>query len=246
MSVVFVTLAQRSDLASVMWSMPNPWPAYMNHDPVADVFFLRLHEVFPEHQLLALDERGAVVGKVNSLPFAWTGVDDDLPARGWDAVLERGFTDHARGTKVTAVSLLEARVVPDQLGRGLSPQLLTAARENAQRLGFSDLFGPVRPAQKSNEPRTPMADYVARLRPDGLPVDPWLRTHVRLGARIVTVCPLSMTVAGTLAQWREWTGLPFTTSGEVEVAGALSPVHVSVEQDHAVYVEPNVWVHHRL
>ena len=48
------------------------------------------------------------------------------------------------------------------------------------------------------------------------------------------------------AQWREWTGLPFTTSGEVEVAGALSPVHVSVEQDHAVYVEPNVWVHHRL
>jgi hypothetical protein len=27
---------------------------------------------------------------------------------------------------------------------------------------------------------------------------------------------------------------------------ALNPVHVSVEQDHAVYVEPNVWVHHDL
>ena len=91
-----------------------------------------------------------------------------------------------------------------------------------------------------------MADYVARLRPDGLPVDPWLRTHVRLGARIIKVCPVSMTIPGTLAQWREWTGLSFTTSGEVEVAGALSPVHVSVEQDHAVYVEPNVWVHHGL
>ena len=67
MSVVYVRLAERPDLASVMWSMPNPWPAYMNQDPVADVFFLRLHEVFPEHQLLALDERGAVVGKANSL-----------------------------------------------------------------------------------------------------------------------------------------------------------------------------------
>ena len=144
------------------------------------------------------------------------------------------------------MSLLEARVVAEHRGSGLSPQLLTAVRHNAQRLGFSHLVGPVRPTEKSNEPRTPMADYVARLRPDGLPVDPWLRTHVRLGARIVRVCPLSMTVTGTLAQWRLWTGLPFASSGEVEVAGALSPVHVSVEHDHAVYVEPNVWVHHSL
>jgi hypothetical protein len=26
----------------------------------------------------------------------------------------------------------------------------------------------------------------------------------------------------------------------------LSPVHVSVEQNHAVYIEPNLWIHHRL
>jgi hypothetical protein len=30
------------------------------------------------------------------------------------------------------------------------------------------------------------------------------------------------------------------------VPGALSPVHVSAEHDHAVYVEPNLWVHHRV
>jgi len=35
-------------------------------------------------------------------------------------------------------------------------------------------------------------------------------------------------------------------SGAVVVPGALSPIHVSREQDHAVYIEPNVWVHHRL
>jgi uncharacterized protein (AIM24 family) len=40
--------------------------------------------------------------------------------------------------------------------------------------------------------------------------------------------------------------LIFETSGAVAVAGALSPVHVSLEQNHAVYVEPNIWVHHRL
>jgi hypothetical protein len=28
------------------------------------------------------------------------------------------------------------------------------------------------------------------------------------------------------------------------VPGALSPVHVSVENDYAVYVEPNAWIVH--
>ncbi len=55
-----------------------------------------------------------------------------------------------------------------------------------------------------------------------------------------------MTVAARLADWRAWTGLPLDRTGLVDVPGALTPVHVSVEQDVAVYVEPNVWVHHDL
>jgi hypothetical protein len=45
---------------------------------------------------------------------------------------------------------------------------------------------------------------------------------------------------------KSWTGLEFERSGDAVVPGALVPIHVSLEQDHAVYVEPNVWVHHRL
>jgi hypothetical protein len=63
---------------------------------------------------------------------------------------------------------------------------------------------------------------------------------------VVAVCPLSMTVAGTLSQWRDWTGLPFDISGEVTVPGALNPVLVSIEHEHDVYIEPNVWMHHDL
>ena len=63
--------------------------------------------------------------------------------------------------------------------------------------------------------------------------------------RIVKLAPCSMIVPGTLADWRGWTGLPFDESGDVVVPGALAPVHVAAEQDHAVYVEPNVWIHHR-
>lgn len=203
-----VTLAERPDLVGAMWSMANDWPAFMRNDPVAGVFFVQLPDAFPEHQLLALDEGGSVVGKVNSVPFAWTGDDGDLPERGWDAILERAFAERGRGAAPTAVSLPEARVVREQRGAGLSYRLLHAARDNVRRLG--------------------------------------LRVHVRIGARIVKVCPLSMTVPGTLAQWREWTGLALTSSGAVDVPGALTPVHVAVEHDHAVYVEPNVWLHHRV
>ncbi|MEV8371134.1 hypothetical protein AB0P21_00245 [Kribbella sp. NPDC056861] len=41
-------------------------------------------------------------------------------------------------------------------------------------------------------------------------------------------------------------GLPFDRTGEVVVPQALVPVHCDVEHDHAVYVEPNVWVRHDL
>jgi GNAT superfamily N-acetyltransferase len=241
-----VTLAERPDLTDAMWSMPYPYAPFVGHDPVCNFFFARLPGTFAEHQLLALDEHDAIVGKVNSVPFAWAGTDHDLPARGVGAILERAFGGRDRGVPATAVSLLEARVAPAHRGEGLSYRLLEAARRNALRLGFSDLFGPVRPAAKSEEPRTPMADYAARVRGDGLPLDPWLRVHVRLGARIVKVCSLSMIVPGTLAQWREWTGLALGSSGSYDVAGALSPVHVSLEHDYGVYVEPNVWVHHPL
>ena len=36
------------------------------------------------------------------------------------------------------------------------------------------------------------------------------------------------------------------TRGLADVPGALAPVHVSVEQNHAVYVEPTLWMHHRV
>ena len=242
MTVEIHTLAERPDLIRPMWDMPNDWPEFMLHDPT--IYFGRLPDTFPEYQLVAVDG-GRLIGKVNAIPFVWDGTDDDLPERGWEAVMERGFADHRRGRSPTAVSLLEARVVTDRQGTGFSTVLLQAALDNMARFGLTDLFGSVRPTRKHLSPDLAMTDYVRRTRPDGLPEDPWLRTHVRMGARIVKVCPLAMTIPGTLASWREWTGLPFDISGPVYVEGGLNPVLCDVAHDHAVYIEANVWMHHR-
>jgi hypothetical protein len=241
-----VSLAERPDLIDPMWNMPNLWPPFMLHDPNGNLFFDRLPDVFPEFQLVAIDADDAVIGKINSIPFRWHGSDDDLPDTGWDGIQQQGFDDDAHGRPPTAVSLLEARIVPEHQGRGLSGQVLEATRRRIRAMGIKDLFGPVRPAAKAAEPATPMSQYAAMVRSDGLPADPWIRTHVRLGGRIVKVCPLSMTISGTLTQWQQWTGQRFTESGATAVAGAISLVHVDLAQDHAVYVEANVWVHHPL
>ena len=117
-------------------------------------------------------------------------------------------------------------------------------RDNAARRGFAELVAPVRPNGKADV-HEPMSTYALRVRDDGLPVDPWLRVHVRAGGRIAQVAPRSMVVPGTLEEWRAWTGLPFDETGPVLVPRALAPVHCDVEHGVAVYVEPNVWVVHR-
>ncbi|WP_247046242.1 N-acetyltransferase [Arthrobacter rhizosphaerae] len=246
MEQTVVTLAERPDLIDEMWSLPNTWPAFMRQDPVGNLCYGNLVEAFPEHQLVALDEQSKVIGKVHSVPMSWDRSPENLPDRGWDAVLERAFQPSISGSECQAVSLIEAFLTPEHAGRGLSSKLLVAAKENAAKMGYRDLLGPIRPTGKAAFPHESMKDYVARLDGDGLPVDPWLRTHVRLGGVVMKVCPVAMTIPGTLSQWREWTGLELTSSGAVEVPGALTPVHVSVEHDHGVYIEPNVWVRHQL
>jgi hypothetical protein len=124
--------------------------------------------------------------------------------------------------------------------------MLAAMRDNVKRLGFKDMVAPVRPNRKHLVPDMPIEEYAALVREDGMPRDSWLRVHVRAGGRIVGTCKRAMVIPGTLDEWRSWTGLPFDESGPVVVPGALVPVQCSVEHDYAVYVEPAVWVHHRL
>jgi GNAT superfamily N-acetyltransferase len=243
--VEIVSLADRPDLFDAWRGIRTSWPEFMLHDPVAARLFHRVPGLGPSFQLIGVRDDGEVVAALRAVPFAWDGDLASLPA-GWDAVLERAVADADAGRTPTAVSLLEAVVRPDSQGTGISVSLIEAARRQVAAAGLRHLFGPVRPSAKHREPVTPIAEYVARRRPDGLPTDPWLRVHVRLGGVIVRVADRSMTVPGTLAEWREWTGLPFDTAGSVEVPQALVPVQVDLAADRAVYVEPNVWVHHRL
>ncbi len=246
MDVEVVSVADRPDLTEQLWTFADGWPRFMLEDQLGNMMEV-LPEYFPRLQLLVLDRAGrTAVAKAHAVPFPWDGTLEELSDQGWDDMLGMGVRAGMYGCETHAVSALEISVRPHLRGAGLSTVALAALREAVSGEGYRDLFAPVRPNGKPGEPHSSMSEYAFRTRPDGLPVDPWLRVHVRAGGRILRVCPASMTISGSLAQWRAWTGLPFDTDGDVVVPGALVPVHVSVEHDHAVYVEPNVWVHHGL
>jgi GNAT superfamily N-acetyltransferase len=224
-------------------------PAFLAHDPAgrwakATEFRQRL----PQFTFHALDNQDGVVGGGQAVPFALhaPGRDGRLPDGGWDEILLWAYTDLQGGTPPDTLGALGIWVQPSHRGSGLADRLLAAMKDAARAAGLSQVAAPVRPTRKHEEPEVPMADYARRTRADGLPADPWLRTHVRAGGRITAIAPASMTVTGSLAQWRAWTGLPFDTDGGVIVPGALTPVQASLAHDHAAYAEPNIWVCHPL
>ncbi|MGB2720033.1 MAG: hypothetical protein WBG53_13085 [Rhodococcus sp. (in: high G+C Gram-positive bacteria)] len=243
MTFTVSVLADRPDLAEPLWNMHSSWPTFMTKDPIGSMYFdPAIFELFADHVLVCQDDAGAVVGRAISIPFHLPDASV-LPADGWDGAIRRGICTRLTEKSANVVSALEISLTSSTQGRSLSTTLLVALRDNARRLGFSELLAPLRPNGRT-DPDEPIASYIHRTRPDGLPVDPWLRVHVRAGGRIDSVAPRSMVVPGTLAEWREWTGLPFDRSGPVDVPGALVPVIVDLDRGIAVYTEPNVWVRH--
>ncbi len=107
--------------------------------------------------------------------------------------------------------------------------------------GLARLVIPVRPSGKAAHAHLPLSDWAGR-RSGGEPADPWLRTHERMGGRVLGICERSMVIEGSSAQWTAWTGIPAPADGVQVVPDGLVPVRFA--GGRGCYVEPNVWVEH--
>jgi hypothetical protein len=106
----------------------------------------------------------------------------------------------------------------------MSPAAVRAMVDLARAHGLGALIAPVRPAAKSAYPLAPMERYVRWENADGLPLDPWIRVHTRMGAAILRVAPRTLVIEGAVAEWERWTDMRFPDSGSYVVPGALQPV----------------------
>jgi GNAT superfamily N-acetyltransferase len=153
-------------------------------------------------------------------------------------------TGHEKSVPVDTLCIMAAAVKAAHQGTGLAGNVLAALRARAAAAGLRHVIAPVRPALKSRYPLTPMENFARWTREDGLHIDPWIRTHQRLGATILTPAQPSMIITGTVAEWEQWTGMTFPESSQYVVPDALDLVDISREKDRGTYAETNLWMRH--
>lgn len=223
------------------------WPEFMRQDAVCNKYWDDLYRNFPEYQFILIEPGSeTILAAANSIPLNWQGEFIDLPDEGWDWAVEKGMDDFKSGRRPTLLCALQI-VVPEKFRKqGISGYALQAMRLIGKEKGFEALIAPVRPTMKHRYPHTPMSSYIKWVDSKGIPKDPWMSVHARLGARIIKVCPQSMRIVGTVEQWEKWTGMRFPGSDKYIVPKALVPVKIDWDRNQGTYIEPNVWMVHDL
>lgn len=236
------TAEERPDLWERARSLfTTEWPEYNMHGNHTGTYFRELYPKHARFQILLYDTAGdSVVGRGGTIPFRWDGTLEDLPA-GMDALGARAITDPA---PPTALSALAAEVASDRQRTGLSSVIIESMAAAARAGGLTPLVAPVRPSWKDRYPLTPIERYASWVRPDGLPFDPWLRVHVRLGATLLRTAPKSLEIVAPVSDWQEWTGMEFPEDGEYVFPAGLAPL--TVRQGIGSYWEPNIWMRHEV
>lgn len=218
------------------------WPEFIFHDPIAKQYVTQIPDLFPQYDVLLLDE-GRVVAGGWGVAIRWDGTVEDLPD-GYDGAMVRAVEGHQSGVHPTTLCFMAAAVGSGETKRGLAGEVLEALRARGFESGLSRVIAPLRPTLKPRYPLTPMARFATWSRADGLSIDPWIRTHQRMGARVLAPAPRSMVITGTVAEWESWTDMVFPETGAYVVPDALGLVDIDRDGDIGTYIEENLWVEH--
>lgn len=220
----------------------DSWPAFITADQEVKKHIGVVRQLFTDLDLVLHDDE-EIVATGWAVPIPWTGSPDDLPA-GYTAALRLSVEANERRLAPNTLVIMGAQIRPDVRGQGIATELLTALRELAHQRGWTHVIAPVRPTLKSRYPLTSIERFCTWTRPDGTLLDPWMRTHQRMGATVLAPAPHSQVMTGSVAEWETWTGLAFPDSGSYVIPDGLSTLLIDHEADTGTYVEPNVWMKH--
>jgi GNAT superfamily N-acetyltransferase len=216
------------------------WPEFIFHDLEVRQYAPRRPEYFPEWEFYLVSDERLIAG-CWGVPLSWDGTIEDLPG-GFTDSLRRSVTEHEEGVVPNTFVLMAAAVRSDEQGRGHSARVITAVRDRAIAGGLGQVIAPVRPTLKVRYPLTPIETFMTWTRDDGLPLDAWVRTHVRLGATILVPAPASQTMTGSVAEWEKWTDMRFPSPGTYVIPAGLTTLEITATT--GTYIEPNIWLRH--
>lgn len=213
---------------------------YLNYTRSHHAYYDALLERYPDYQLCLVDPgTGYPIAVGNSVPVACASFDE-LPDEGWDWLVESA----AQGTEAKSnfLGALAVSVPSIHRSKGYARLMISALRDHAREKGFDGVVVAVRPSAKNLHPFVSIDEYLTWTNEDGRLYDPWLRSHVASGGRVLRPCERSMVVEEPIAFWEAWAGRRLDQSGDYAMEGALAPLSVDVERQVGRYEEPNVWV----
>lgn len=216
---------------------------YLNYTRPHYELYGALLERFADYQLCLVDEeRGYPVAVANCVPLRCDA--DALPPEGWDWVVERAAT-RKPGEAANMLGALAISVPAIYRSKGYARLMINELLSLAAHRGLDGLVAPVRPSLKARHSRVAIEDYITWVDERGRAYDPWIRSHLAAGAKLIGPCRRSMVVEEPVGFWENWTGQRFERSGAYDVAGGLVPVEIDLEAERGRYQEPNVWMTYR-
>ncbi len=152
------------------------------------------------------------------------------------------------------VFLLAITIDPEYRKHQLPSLLIGAAKKAAQCLGFAYVGSPFRPTgygdykkeRQAAHSDELFAEYCRSTNSEGLPIDPWLRSVVRQGARLLKLVPRSLTIAGTIRKFERFRKLHrpsdwYSPAPDVWECAETCTWYVDRARKKVVSVEPNCW-----
>ena len=236
------TLKDRPEFSTALKKLNREtWPDFIVYGDTCR--WDRIYTELGDFLLVLTDQSDLLIGGGFTVPIQWNGELDALPPS-IEMIIENGLENKGN----PANTLIPIAAVVDRRFRGktMSSEILKQMKFLAIERGFQHLIVPVRPTWKARYPLQRIDRYAKWVNADGLLYDPWLRTHQRLGATVMKYADSTLTIQGTIENWKTWTGMVFPESGEYVVKDALQPVRIDVGLNLGVYNEPNVWMRHPL
>jgi GNAT superfamily N-acetyltransferase len=213
---------------------------YLNYTKAHYEHYSDLLNVYSEYQLCLVDEdTDYPVAVANCVPFTCAS-QDSLPPEGWDWVVETAAC--TRAGQADMLGALAISVPSVHRSKGYGRILIGALVELSKARGLRGVVAPVRPSAKVQHPWVPILEYINWTDETGRLYDPWLRSHLSAGGKLVGPCERSMVVHEPVAFWENWSKQRFETSGDYALGGALAPVKIDLDRQTGIYEEPNVWV----
>ncbi|MBA3661438.1 MAG: N-acetyltransferase [Gammaproteobacteria bacterium] len=215
------------------------WPDFIR---LADDIIFKIYKLYPDFQVSLLDKNNELIAIANSLPIIGNKSLIDLSNDGVSWVINTVLDENYDVNLANILCAISITVSDKYRNRGISKILLQYLNQIKHSKKYTSLIVPVRPSLKCLYPLISIDKYIKWKNKAGLIFDPWLRTHISVGANILNVCHRSAFITATISQWEQWTGLCFPDDGSYIIKNALVPIEIDFMNNQGTYIEPNVWV----